>query len=165
MDITIQKGYTLMQPKLINKIYLAGPLEGRTAKERFAWRDYATDYLKDYGIETYIPGEDLTLNDAHSITILDYAMIDNSEALLVNLTCLGENTPTNTGTLIEIGYAKKAGKLIIAYTNSEWQRENRFLKGTVDMIFNKSFFNGDPLQSALDYIASFNKRRRNESEV
>ena len=154
-----------MKPKLINKIYLCGPLEGRTVKERFAWRDDVTAYFSLYGIETYIPGEDTTECDARTITKLDYMMIDNSEALLVDLTCLGEDKPTNTGTLIEIGYARKADKLIVGYTDVNWTRENRFLKGTVDKMFYPLFGTDSPLKRAIEFIAGFNDRRRNENEL
>jgi len=152
-----------MIPKLINKIYTAGPLEGRNNEEAFSWRDKATEYLKQFGIECYNPGEDTTLNDAKTITTLDFMMIDNSEAILVNLTCLGEDRPTNTGTLIEIGYAVKAGKLIVGFSDVDWQRENRFLRDCVHPIFFNSFgANQLPLLGALEYIAGFNNRKRSE---
>lgn len=152
---------TLLKPKLICKVYLAGPLEGRSAKERFAWRDNATEYLYQFGIETYIPGEDATLQDADTIVKLDYMMIDNSEALLVNLTCLGEDRPTNSGTLLEIGYAKAKDKLIVGWSDVDWMRENRFLRGNVKPIFFKSFTELNPYLKALECIASFNDRKRN----
>jgi len=154
-----------MQPKLINKTYLCGPLEGRNVKEKFAWRDQATEFLSKYGIETYIPGCDTTLCDADTIIKLDYMMIDNSEALLVNLTCLGESKPTNTGTLIEIGYAFAKGKLIVGWSNEEWQRENRFLRGNVKPLFFQSFVEPNPYLGALKYIAGFNERRRTEDVI
>jgi nucleoside 2-deoxyribosyltransferase len=154
-----------MKPKLINKVYLAGPLEGRDVKERFAWRDHASEYLIQFGIESYIPGEDTTLRDADTIVKLDYMMIDNSEALLVNLTGLGEDTPTNSGTLIEIGYAYSKGKLIVGWSDVDWQRENRFLRGNVKPIFFKSFSSPSPYTDVLEYIASFNNRRRNEGKI
>lgn len=150
-----------MSPKLISKVYLAGPLEGRDLEEKFVWRDHATEYLSKFGIETYNPGEDTTLCDADTIVKLDYMMIDNSEALLVNLTCLGEDQPTNSGTLIEIGYAKAGGKLIIGWSDADWMRENRFLRGNVRPLFFKSFTELNPYLKALEYIASFNDRRRN----
>ena len=149
-----------MNPKLISKVYLAGPLEGRSMDEKFIWRDYATKYLSKFDIETYNPGEDTTLCDADTIVKLDYMMIDNSEALLVNLTCLGEDQPTNSGTLIEIGYAKARGKLIVGWSDVDWQRENRFLRGNVKPIFFKSFSLPSSYMGALEYIASFNDRKR-----
>jgi len=154
-----------MKPKLINKVYLAGPLEGRNAKEKYAWRDKATSYLRKYGIESYIPGEDATLRDDATIVKLDYMMIDNSEALLVNLTSLGEDKPTNSGTLIEIGYARANNKLIVAWSDVEWKRGSRFLRGNVTPIFFKSIEHPNPYQEALEYIASFNDRRRNDNKI
>lgn len=155
------------KPKLINKIYTAGPIEGRNFSETHDWRDRTTKYLKKFGIECYNPGWDTTLNDPKTITTLDFMMIDNSEAILVNLDCLGEYKPTNTGTLIEIGYAKAKGKLIVGFSNLLWQRENRFLRDCVQPCF---IIGADrpyqtarvtkPLQEALEYIAGFNNRRR-----
>lgn len=149
------------KPKLINAIYTCGPLEGRNDLEAFGWRDKATKYLKRYGIVSYNPGEDTTLNDENTITRLDGMMIDASDALLVNLTCLGEDKPTNTGTLIEIGKAWEQGKLIVGFSYSEWKRENRFLRGIVKPLFFKSK-SLDPLEGALAYIAGYNNRKRSK---
>ncbi len=152
-----------MKPKLIRAIYTCGPLEGRNQLEAFGWRDIATKYLKKYGIECYNPGEDTTLNDAHTVCKLDALMIDNSDALLVNLTCLGEDRPTNTGTLIEIGKAWEQGKLIVGFSYAEWKRENRFLRGIVNPIFFS--INGqskDALTLALEYVAGYNNRKRSQ---
>jgi nucleoside 2-deoxyribosyltransferase len=151
------------KPKLINAIYTCGPLEGRSDKEAFSWRDKTTEYLKKYGIETYNPGEDTTLSDENTITRLDGMMIDRSDALLVNLTCLGEDRPTNTGTLIEIGKAWEQGKLIVGFSSGIWKRENRFLRGIVRPLF-FPFIAGvnDPLDAALEYIAGYNDRKRSK---
>ncbi len=152
----------LLKPKLIHKVYLAGPLEGRSAQEKFAWRDAATEYLSEFGIETYIPGEDVTFCDMDTVVKLDYMMIDSAEALLVNLTCLGEERPTNSGTLLEIGYAKAKDKLIVGWSDVDWLREHRFLRGNVKPLFCKSFAEQNPYLRALEYIASFNNRQRHK---
>lgn len=156
-----------MIPKLINRVYTAGPLEGRNNEEAFGWRDKATKYLKRFGIECYNPGWDTTLNDAKTITTLDFMMIDNSEAIIVNLSCLGESLPTNTGTLIEIGYAKKAGKLIVGFSDKNWMRENRFLRDCVQPLFiignlrpSATAKVWKPLEESLEYIAGYNNRKR-----
>lgn len=164
-----------MIPRLIQKVYTCGPLEGRKDCEAFSWRDNATQYLVQYGIECLNPGEDTTLNDCNTVCRLDAMMIDQSDALLVNLSCLGENRPTNTGTLIEIGKAWEQNKLIVAFSDSEWKRENRFLRGIVKPIFfknrypspakDKGEFSNEyrvesPLSSALEYLAGYNNRKR-----
>lgn len=159
------------KPKLINAVYLCGPLEGRTEQSKFGWRDEAQNYLEGFGIVSYIPGEDTTKFDERTITALDYLMIDNSECLLVNLACLGEDKPTNTGTLIEIGYARAKGKMIVCFSDKDWQRENKFLRGSVTALFFKgedkegcmghqAVWVEDPLGEALRYIAGYNARVR-----
>ena len=164
------------KPKLINAVYLCGPLEGRTEQSKFGWRDYAADFLDGYGIASYIPGEDTTKCDERTICALDYLMIDNSECLLVNLSCLGEDKPTNTGTLIEIGYARAEGKMIVCFSDKPWQRENRFLRGSITALFFKgeetsqvpdrqTLYVEDPLQSAIDYIAGYNARVRTKEMI
>lgn len=170
------------KPKLINAVYLCGPLEGRTEQSKFGWRDYSADFLDGYGIASYIPGEDTTKCDERTICALDYLMIDNSECLLVNLACLGEDKPTNTGTLIEIGYARAKGKMVVCFSDKPWQRENRFLRGSVTALFFKdgegiesnagvnqesaqTMYVEDPLQSAIDYIAGYNARVRTKEMI
>ena len=165
----------MSQPKLINAVYMCGPLEGRTEQSKFGWRDEAAQYLEGHGIASYIPGEDTTKYDERTICALDYLMIDNSECLLVNLGCLGEPTPTNTGTLIEIGYARAKGKMIVCFSDRMWQRENRFLRGSVTALFFKkqpdrptdpadpskqTMVVDDPLGDAIRYIAGYNSRVR-----
>jgi len=159
---------------LIDRIYLAGPLEGRTSCDKFGWRDYSTGFLKKAKIISYVPGDDTTKNDERTILAMDLMMIDKADALLVNLTCLGESLPTNTGTIAEIGYAYAQGKLIIAFSENEWQRDNRFIKGMCTAIFMPRLKDqkedGDyslhivrvekPLVEALQYIAGFNQRLR-----
>jgi len=118
----------------------------------FAWRDEATEKLASYNIRTFIPGEDTTLNDGDTITKLDYMEIDNSEAILVNLDFLDGRTIAS-GTLIEIGYARARGKLIVGYTTTKWLKEHRFLRSSVDKVFNS-------LDEAIEYLGGFNFRRR-----
>lgn len=162
-----------MKPQLINAVYMCGPLEGRTEESKFGWRDKAASFLEGFGIQSFLPGEDTTKCDERTICALDYLMIDNSECLLVNLSCLGEDKPTNTGTLVEIGYAKAKGKMVVCFSDRKWQRENRFLKGSVTALFfkeeefNKSSPNDvqvmtvpNPLEAALEYIAGYNARVR-----
>ena len=161
-----------LKPSLLYGAYLCGPLEGRTAGDKFGWRDYSTGFLKKAKITCYIPGDDTTKYDERTITAMDYMMIDRSEVVLANLTCLGEALPTNTGTLVEIGYAYAKGKMIVCFSNSPWSRENRFLKGSVTAIFmpkiakKKADYGQqivhveNPLQASLEYIAGFNQRLR-----
>lgn len=162
-----------MLPKLITKIYTCGPLEGRSDSEAFSWRDTSTQYLAKYGITCLNPGEDTTLNDCNTVCRLDGMMIDQSDALLVNLSCLGEDRPTNTGTLIEIGKAWEQNKLIVAFSYTDWKRENRFLRDIVKPIFfmgdykavkkgiyENEYRTSEPLQTALEYLAGYNNRKR-----
>lgn len=162
-----------MKPQLINRVYMCGPLEGRTEESKFGWRDKASDFLEGYGIQSFLPGEDTTKCDERTICALDYLMIDNSECLLVNLSCLGEDKPTNTGTLVEIGYARAKGKMIVCFSDRNWQRENRFLRGSVTALFFQVSSTGEvsanyqqlmyvenPLEAALEYIAGYNARVR-----
>jgi nucleoside 2-deoxyribosyltransferase len=167
-----------LKPILIDRIYLAGPLEGRTAGEKFGWRDYAAGSLKKAKIISYIPGDDTTKNDERTITAMDLMMIDKSDAVLVNLSCLGEKLPTNTGTIAEIGYAYALGKMIVAFSTTTWMRDNRFLKGMCTAIFMKApkvakkdpiipcdysqhiVYVDSPLVEAVQYVAGFNQRLR-----
>lgn len=147
----------MKHPKLIHKIYLAGPLENVNVKTSMKWREKTEKELRRKGgILSYIPGYDTTLSDPFTITKLDFMMIDNSEAVLANLTFLGEEV-TATGTLVELGYAKAKDKLIIVYSDKPWLKENRFLNGIVGQFFRSR-------KQAVDYIIGFNKRRKTFNE-
>lgn len=144
---------TMVHPPLLNYCYLAGPLENVSREEATDWRKSVELQLRSKGgIYSFIPGYDSTLNDERTITRLDFLMIDNSEVVLVNLSYLGDDT-VGTGTMIEVGYAFKAGKMIVGYTNKEWKKENRFLKGCLDQLFKSE-------QEAIDYLIGFNVRRQ-----
>lgn len=145
-----------IQPKLLNFVYLCGPLEGNTVEEMFEWRDLAQKRLWDDGyIHCYIPGEDTSKNDARTIVDMDFMEISNSEALLVCLDFLSTDN-TASGTLIEIGYAYRAGKLIVGFTRTEWKKEHRFLRGSINQLFSGK----DSLEEAIQYLSMLNKRKR-----
>ena len=138
---------------LLEFVYLAGPLENVSNKKAMGWRDKCKQELCVRGnISSLIPGFDTTLNDAKTIVILDFLMIEKVKAVLINLTYLGTNT-VGTGSLIELGYARKAGKLIVGYSELPWKKENRFLRGILDQLFKTR-------EEAVAYLVGFNDRKR-----
>lgn len=170
----------MVHPPLIHKVYLAGPLECCSRDNALGWREDVEKQLRERGqILSLIPGFDSTDNEPDSINWLDFTMIDTSEATLVNLTYLGEISRKSieqameaglayclqvdkvlalfkkgigTGTLIELGYARARGKMIVGYTDKPWISENRFLKGVLTRLF-------DNRQKAIDYLIGFNHRK------
>jgi len=138
---------------IIFNAYLGGPLENCSREDAVNWRHVAENQLRERGqINSLIPGFDTTLNDSRTITWMDFRMIDMSEACLFNLTYLADDG-VGTGTLIEIGYAAKAGKLIVAYTDKPWSRKHMFLKGCLTpYLFGSA-------QEAIDYLVGFNHRK------
>jgi len=144
------------QPKLINNVYLGGPLEGNTIEEMFEWRDEAQKQLEEnWGIECYIPGKDTSKNDSRTIVDMDFMEVDNSEAVLVCLDFLATDN-TASGTLVEVGYAYKANKLIVGFTRTIWKKEHRFLQGSI----NQLFCGPNSLHEAVRYLGMMNKRKR-----
>jgi nucleoside 2-deoxyribosyltransferase len=175
----------MIHPPLINKVYLAGPLECCSRGSALSWREDVEKQLRERGnILSLIPGFDSTDNEPDSINWLDFSMIEQAEATIINLTYLGEVSKENvkdilidtyakgsnldsvvedlvnlfkkgigTGTLCEVGYAKKcSGKLIVGYTEKPWLSENRFLRGILTRLF-------DNRQAAIDYLIGFNNRK------
>jgi nucleoside 2-deoxyribosyltransferase len=142
----------MVHPPLIDKVYLAGPLECCSREKAIGWRQDVENQLRERGqILSLIPGFDSTDNEPDSITWLDFRMIDISEATLVNLTYLAEGY-VGTGTLIELGYAYAKNKMIVGYTEKPWPNENRFLRGILTRLF-------DNRQKAIDYLIGFNYRK------
>ena len=142
--------------KLIHKVYLAGPIEDRDKEGIFGWRDKASKLLAEYEISTFVPGENTIIIDPHTINVLDFLMINNSEAILVNLSFLeeGEHSTLASGTLVELGYARAKGKLIVGFSDiSKWGKPHLFLRGILDKHFSS-------LEFAVRYLGGFNKRRR-----
>jgi hypothetical protein len=81
----------MIHPPLIHKVYLAGPLECCSRDIAIDWRQDVENQLRERGgILSLIPGFDSTDNESDSINWLDFSMIEQSEATLVNLTYLGE---------------------------------------------------------------------------
>lgn len=111
----------------MSKIYLAGPITGKTYDEaRYGWRKEFMDLL-DPGIEVLSPmrheGHLAEINGplqenypshlfshAKMIVAKDFLDIDMCDIVVA---CFLGATTVSRGTLVELGYAKKAGKTII----------------------------------------------------
>lgn len=112
------------------EVYLAGRMSGKTVKESMQWR---RDFVEHFGESTSVlvhnpcylldesmdnnmllsgnpPGNDHYFGGVASYQ-RDLWMVDKCDVVVANLT--GDDW-MSLGTIFELGYAKKAGKLIIA---------------------------------------------------
>lgn len=109
---------------MAKKVYLAGPIHGRTDIECKAWRNEAACILSVHDIECLDPMRHdyrgIEEGAAEELVAEDERMIDDSDVVLVNA-----NEPS-WGTAMEVFYAKNLGRDVIAFTNdasiSPWLR-------------------------------------------
>lgn len=111
------------------KFYLAGAIRGR---EDYRWRQIVTE--KYMGYVKMLSPSDIGVNadklrqfdgSAYMTYRTDLHLIDSSDGVIVNLSSMDEGYPS-IGTLIEIGYAIKAGKHILIHC-SEKLRQHPFI--------------------------------------
>lgn len=123
----------------MSKVYLSGPITGLTYKEaRYSWRAGFTKLLQELGgkritvlspmrheghlaemkklpiLPDNLPSH--LFSHSKMIVMKDFLDIDESTIMVVNL--LGAKQ-VSEGTLIELGYARKAGKTIIIIREEE----------------------------------------------
>lgn len=89
----------------IKKIYLAGPMENVAEEEATRWRDYATRYLYNAGVETLDPTRRRHANEQKlmkRIFELDIMDINDADMVIVNL---NNEKLAKHGTAMEVFYA------------------------------------------------------------
>jgi nucleoside 2-deoxyribosyltransferase len=101
----------------MKKVYLAGPIHGRSDIECKAWRNEAAAILGIHDISCLDPMQHdyrgLEDESAEQLVEEDERMIDEADVVLVNA-----NEPS-WGTAMEVFYAKNLGKEVVAFTNAE----------------------------------------------
>lgn len=111
------------------KFYLAGAIRG---KEDYRWRHIVTE--KYFGRAKMLSPSDIGVNpdklrnfggSAYMTFKTDLHLIDSADGVIVNLTSMDEGYPS-IGTLIEVGYALRAGKHILIHC-SEKLRQHPFI--------------------------------------
>lgn len=101
------------------KVYLAGPIEGKTVGEAIGWRVRCTIYFEEYGVMgvsplrgmDFLSGEEYVrapyaqhpMATSKAITTRDRNDVRTADVLLVNL--LGMGSRISIGTMIELGWA------------------------------------------------------------
>ena len=135
------------------EVYLAGRMSGKTVEEAMAWRREFTSFFaesKYVGIHNpcYLLSEVLepkeVLNerapdihhyfDGPASYQRDLWMIDKSHVVVANL--VGDDW-MSIGTLFELGYAKKAGKLIVAIAGkNDYARKHLFIENACTLVEN-----------------------------
>lgn len=88
-------------------VYLAGPLF--TSSQR-NWNSLLANNLRHLGIEVLVPQEFCQgIEDSKEIAVACWTRVTNCDIIVVN--CDG----VDSGSSMEVGYAKGLGKLVIAY--------------------------------------------------
>lgn len=101
------------------KVYLAGPIEGKTVVEAVGWREICSTYFERHGVMgisplrgmDFLSGEEYVrapyaqhpMATSKALTTRDRNDVRTADVLLVNL--LGMGTRISTGTMIELGWA------------------------------------------------------------
>ena len=142
------------------KVYLAGSIEGLTYEEAFGWRNRAEEILKAHGKKVYNPGKHvssemkgqvitresvekfskLSPNFDKELYFQDLEHIKESNIILVSL------SKGSTGTIFELGYAKRAGTLIVGFSADPYLLQHPFIKYSVDVVYKKE-------HEAIYYVA------------
>lgn len=94
------------------KVYLAGGMHGD-------WRD---TYKKKTPLKIFDPCEH-GLKNTDQYTAWDLGAIDKSDAILAYMEA---DNPGGQGLMLEIGYAKALGKLIIMVLDEEFMMQSRY---------------------------------------
>lgn len=115
----------------MSRVYLAGPIRGTTKEEMVGWRRYAAEKLQPLSTASPLRGfdhlmldnghmqpghEEHPLRDPRNFTRRDLWDVDQCDAILFNF--LGA-TKISQGSVIEIGYATKGGKLMAVVMDPE----------------------------------------------
>ena len=137
----------------MNKIYLAGPIDGVSVKWATAWRKKATKVLESYDYKVLDPtsGKDLNLpgiNDNYyspeQIVLADLGAIDEANIIIVdwrklpllrriwNFITTGHSDPMRTGTTMEIRHAYTKGKFVYVFGT---MRKGYWMRFHTDMFF------------------------------
>jgi nucleoside 2-deoxyribosyltransferase len=175
----------MVHPKLISKVYLAGPLECCSRDKAIDWRQDVENQLRERGgIFSLIPGFDSTDNEPDSINWLDFSMIEQSEATLVNLTYLGEVNKVSIKDILVMGWAEGIPLDIIVNNLVDLFKKgigtgtlcelgyakahlNKLIVGYTEKpwLSENRFLRGvltrlfDSRQKAIDYLIGFNHRK------
>jgi len=135
---------------VLKLVYLAGKIDGLSWDEANSWREKATKELELHNISVYNPlprnlegvckiSPDLVQGIRSQIPANDEFYLKCSDVLLVNL-----GHERLTGTLLEIGYARALGKMIVGFGSSKLCK-HPFIERWVDLRF-------ETLDDALEYI-------------
>lgn len=135
----------------IQKAYLAAPIDGVSKEIAQNWRQQAYDKLAQGAIISLVPGNETRgLLTPQEIVDLDKCMIENSDALLINLNFLIKpNLGRGSGTLVEMGMALAMNKIIIAFADGD-MGTNFFVKGLCGNIF-------PTMEEAIEVLISINR--------
>lgn len=148
--------------KTPHKVYLAGPIKGKTIEESSRWREDMEERLDDLGVVTYnplkfIPKEAISpetiLSDApgiegvihtkDSIYKRDFYNMKDSTIVLANLLGAGQ---VSIGTMVELGWASWKGLPIIVVMEKEGNpHQHVFVSGAASFLV-------DNLDDAVEII-------------
>jgi nucleoside 2-deoxyribosyltransferase len=140
-------------------VYLCGPMSGLTLQEAREWRDYATSFLRTYGIETLDPCRH-SVDDARvmdnwgvegnpmltgkALVTMDRADVRRCDLLLCNF--LLAKKP-GIGSLMELAWADLLGKPIVLVMEERGNfNDHAFVREICGIQFTE-------FQSALDAVA------------
>lgn len=105
------------------RVYLAGPIFGRTDEQAASWRTYAAALLADAGVESVDPfRRDYRGHEAENVAAIvdgDLTELHDCDAVLANFV----DGTTGVGSVCEIVYAHLAGiEVVVAHPNpaSPW---------------------------------------------
>jgi nucleoside 2-deoxyribosyltransferase len=113
------------------KIYLAGAMTGLSVSEMSNWREYATDKLGLYNIETLDPCRPTILDCPTTACYQrDLTDIKRSDAVLMHLGPISTNGQISLGTMWEAGWITALGKplvIVMPDSSNELYRTHPFI--------------------------------------
>lgn len=104
-----------------NQVYLAGPFF--TMAERWII-DQSRQHLSDQGFHVFSPFHDVGFGPAVEVVPQDIDAINKCDVVFAVVDGL------DSGTLFEVGYARAAGKPVVAFVQHETEQSLKMLQGT-----------------------------------
>jgi nucleoside 2-deoxyribosyltransferase len=103
------------------RVYLAGPFF--TLGQRWVIKQ-ARDCLRDMGLKVFSPIHDVGPGPASTVVTKDLDGIESCELMLAIADGL------DSGTIYEIGYARRSGKPVVVYAESESEEDCKMMTGS-----------------------------------
>jgi len=105
----------------VRRVYLAGPFF--TMAQRWLVRE-ARDALLTHGVSVFSPFHDVGIGPAETVVPRDVEELDRCDAMLALI------DGGDPGTLFEVGYARRRGMPVIAFSQHEPEEALKMLQGT-----------------------------------